>query len=63
MAPYGARVPKRDDSGRDVAGAGASPADPGSPLDEAADDRSELVEAVEDLVSELLPEPDGCRQG
>ena len=61
--PYGATVPTRDDSGRDEAGAGASPADPGSGPDEAVDDRRDLVEAVEDLVSELLPEHDGCRPG
>ena len=73
--PYGATVPNRDDSGQGAGGAGVSPADPGATtgdpgtadpaarVEHAGDDRSELVEAVEDLVRDLLPEPDGCRPG
>lgn len=74
--PYGATVPNRDDPGQGAGGAGVSPADPGAtpgdpgtadpaaaPAEHAGDDRSELVEAVEDLVRDLLPEPDGCRPG
>ncbi len=67
----------RDDSGQGAAGAGVSPTDPGAapgdpgaadpdaaPTEHAGDDdRSELVEAVEDLVRDLLPEPGGCTPG
>lgn len=65
-APYGATVQKRDHDGPDPAGAGVSPPDPGAAPDgdgDGEDPRSELVEAVEDLVRDLLPESGGCTRG
>lgn len=52
---YGAAVQQHDGPRQPAAGAGVSPPDPGSPAVRPEDD-GDLVDAVEDLVRELLPD-------